>query len=164
MKSMAAEVKRAKNNAWSTISRWKTANRDMYDLIKQCDACIGKYDDATMSTFGIKVRESDVNGLGVFAIRHFEENTCMGFLTRKFATKEETEARTNYTFTIPGYNDVVVDMYNVASANFTRFINSNVALLAQDANVTINWYGPIGALVSTQIIFPNEELLLDYEL
>lgn len=123
----------------------------------------GRYDVSSLRALKIKLSESQVSGLGVFALLPIEQGTNIAFIPLTYATVESTTQHANYTFEMPAtYQGCVLDTFNVAQTNFVRFINS-CHNTNQPQNVEILWYGPIPVLQATRNIQHGQELLLDYD-
>lgn len=155
---------RVKNNAHSVVSRWKNTRPNSHILYQNTLQIQGRYDDASLDPFNVRILPSPIHGLGVFTKRDIAPNHEIVLLPCKYVTHAESVQYKNYTFDLsfnPVYSQIAVTCWNVAHANFSRFINSSAPA---EGNVEIQWHGPVGVIVASEYIPRNTELLLNYSL
>jgi hypothetical protein len=153
---------RAYNNATSLLSRAQIEDPPLHELYEKSRSAKGKYDDRTLDVFKVRVRTSSIlpNEFGVFAKRHIRMDTPIVVLPLNFRLFAETMDNPDYTFPLPQetYNDIVVDMWELATANFARFFNSD----EDSQNIEIYWRGAVGVAQTIRDVQSGDELFLNY--
>lgn len=160
------DVRRATNNATSCVSRWRSTDAPLHALYLAGRATEGRYDDASLAPFGIRVAPSALHGMGVFATRRIPSGTRIMVLPLHYIENiNATPQQARYTFQImPStgpYDDVSLDLYSVATANAVRFVNT-CNTTPDPTNVRLDWHGCVAVIVARVHIEQGAELLLDY--
>lgn len=161
-----ANADRAGRNALALTSKWQTTRPDLAQLQKRSVAISGRYDAKSLAPFSVYVGSSEVHGCGVFASEKIPAGRNIVVLPLAYETFEQSEGdKERYTFTVLNqalYKGVALTMVDVGTTNFVRFVNTAHGHHLQ-ANVVLDWYGPIAVLRAIADLLPGAELLLDYK-
>lgn len=111
--------------------------------------------------------KGSVHGKGVFAKTCIADSEVILMGVGTYVLKAaQTNFQMKYSFDIGTaeggiYDDVALDLSDVASSNMLRWVNAPCE--NNSANTVLHWKGPVPFLTACRLIDKGEELLLQYE-